>query len=125
MLCDSEDCTAADRRSRQHVCCVPLTSYAGCGMPNDITISYVLTCLRDMAVNKTYDRYCSIAFFDLIPNCVSVCLCVYLESQPVAAKLLEYNRANRTVAVLCNHQRAVPKNFSKQMENLQAKVCIY
>jgi len=47
---------------------------------------------------------------------------VYLASQPVAAKLLAYNRANRTVAVLCNHQRAVPKNFSKQMENLQAKV---
>jgi len=43
-------------------------------------------------------------------------------SQPVAAKLLSYNRANRTVAVLCNHQRAVPKNFDKQMENLQAKV---
>ena len=49
---------------------------------------------------------------------------VYLASQPVAAKLLAYNRANRTVAVLCNHQRAVPKNFSKQMENLQAKVTL-
>jgi len=48
--------------------------------------------------------------------------CLYTESQPVAAKLLAYNRANRTVAVLCNHQRAVPKNFDKQMENLQTKV---
>lgn len=38
------------------------------------------------------------------------------------AKLLSYNRANRAVAVLCNHQRAVPKNFSKQMENLQIKI---
>jgi len=47
---------------------------------------------------------------------------VCTESQPVAAKLLAYNRANRTVAVLCNHQRAVPKNFDKQMENLQSKV---
>jgi len=60
--------------------------------------------------------------------CMYVCVCVYFwftvstASQPVAAKLLAYNRANRTVAVLCNHQRAVPKNFSKQMENLQAKV---
>jgi len=49
---------------------------------------------------------------------------LYLAGQPVAAKLLAYNRANRTVAVLCNHQRAVPKNFDKQMENLQTKVCI-
>lgn len=40
----------------------------------------------------------------------------------VPAKLLSYNRANRAVAVLCNHQRAVPKNFSKQMENLQNKI---
>jgi DNA topoisomerase-1 len=40
----------------------------------------------------------------------------------VPAKLLAYNRANRAVAVLCNHQRAVPKNFGKQMENLQAKI---
>ncbi|XP_077552678.1 DNA topoisomerase 1-like [Haemaphysalis longicornis] len=37
-------------------------------------------------------------------------------------KLLTYNRANRAVAVLCNHQRAIPKNFDKQMENLQNKI---
>lgn len=46
----------------------------------------------------------------------------FLADEPVAAKLLTYNRANRAVAILCNHQRAVPKNFDKQMENLQAKV---
>ncbi|PVD20892.1 hypothetical protein C0Q70_19055 [Pomacea canaliculata] len=40
----------------------------------------------------------------------------------VAAKLLSYNRANRAVAVLCNHQRAVPKTFAKSMENLQNKI---
>ncbi|OWF56492.1 DNA topoisomerase I, mitochondrial-like [Mizuhopecten yessoensis] len=44
------------------------------------------------------------------------------EEDQVTAKLLSYNRANRAVAVLCNHQRAVPKNFSKQMENLQNKI---
>ncbi|CAH8603952.1 unnamed protein product [Dicrocoelium dendriticum] len=38
------------------------------------------------------------------------------------AKLLAYNRANRAVAVLCNHQRAVPKTFAKSMENLQKKI---
>lgn len=40
----------------------------------------------------------------------------------VAAKILSYNRANRAVAVLCNHQRAVPKTFAKSMENMQNKI---
>ncbi|NXU85650.1 TOP1M topoisomerase, partial [Xiphorhynchus elegans] len=40
----------------------------------------------------------------------------------VAGKLLSYNRANRAVAILCNHQRSVPKTFAKSMENLQAKI---
>merc|ERR1711962_598163 len=40
----------------------------------------------------------------------------------VTAKFLQYNRANRAVAILCNHQRAAPKTFDKQMENLQAKI---
>merc|ERR1711997_385326 len=40
----------------------------------------------------------------------------------VAAKMLSYNRANREVAVLCNHQRAVPKTFDKSMENLATKI---
>ena len=26
------------------------------------------------------------------------------------------------MAILCNHQRAVPKTFAKSMENLQAKI---
>uniref|UniRef100_A0A8C8HA83 DNA topoisomerase I n=1 Tax=Oncorhynchus tshawytscha TaxID=74940 RepID=A0A8C8HA83_ONCTS len=37
-------------------------------------------------------------------------------------KLLSYNRANRAVAILCNHQRAAPKTFEKSMQNLQDKV---
>ncbi|XP_065567351.1 DNA topoisomerase I, mitochondrial-like isoform X2 [Artemia franciscana] len=40
----------------------------------------------------------------------------------LAEKILAYNRANRAVAILCNHQRAVPKTFAKSMENLQAKI---
>ncbi|KAK3794730.1 hypothetical protein RRG08_014795 [Elysia crispata] len=40
----------------------------------------------------------------------------------IAAKMLSYNRANRAVAILCNHQRAVPKSFEKSMENLQNKI---
>lgn len=44
------------------------------------------------------------------------------EEDGVAAKILSYNRANRAVAILCNHQRAVPKTFEKSMENLQKKI---
>jgi DNA topoisomerase-1 len=40
----------------------------------------------------------------------------------VAEKILAYNRANREVAVLCNHQRAVPKSHGTQMERLGDKV---
>lgn len=36
--------------------------------------------------------------------------------------ILTYNRANRAVAILCNHQRAVPKTFAKSMENMQKKI---
>lgn len=40
----------------------------------------------------------------------------------VNAKVLSYNRANRAVAILCNHQRSVPKTFDKSMSNLQNKI---
>ena len=41
---------------------------------------------------------------------------------PMQAKLLSHNRANRDVAVLCNHRRADPKGFEKSMENIGAKI---
>jgi DNA topoisomerase I len=37
-------------------------------------------------------------------------------------KLVEYNRANREVAILCNHQRTVPKGFQEQFDKMQSKV---
>lgn len=40
----------------------------------------------------------------------------------IPEKLLSYNRANRAVAILCNHQRAVPKGHGKSMENLKEKI---
>ncbi|KAJ8729279.1 hypothetical protein PYW08_000860 [Mythimna loreyi] len=40
----------------------------------------------------------------------------------IPEKILAYNRANRAVAVLCNHQRAVPKGHSKSMEALKEKI---
>lgn len=44
------------------------------------------------------------------------------ESDNEQEKLLCYNKANRAVAILCNHQRALPKTFEQSMANLQAKV---
>ncbi len=35
---------------------------------------------------------------------------------------MAYNRANRKVAILCNHQRAPPKTHDKSMATLQAKI---
>ncbi|KAF9368866.1 DNA topoisomerase 1, partial [Podila verticillata] len=40
----------------------------------------------------------------------------------VAEKLLAYNRANREVAVLCNHQRAVSKGHAASMEKIEDKI---
>ncbi|XP_046879396.1 DNA topoisomerase I, mitochondrial isoform X2 [Hypomesus transpacificus] len=37
-------------------------------------------------------------------------------------KVLSYNRANRAVAILCNHQRAAPKTFEKSMQLLKDKM---
>ena len=45
-----------------------------------------------------------------------------LQEDNLAAKMLSYNRANRAVAILCNHQRAVPKTHDKAMENLDQKL---
>ncbi|PJF17683.1 hypothetical protein PSACC_02504 [Paramicrosporidium saccamoebae] len=36
--------------------------------------------------------------------------------------VLAYNRANREVAVLCNHQRAVPKTHQQSMQKLSDKI---
>merc|ERR1712223_1889108 len=44
------------------------------------------------------------------------------EDDNLAAKVLSYNRANRAVAVLCNHQRAVPKTHDKSMGTLREKI---
>ena len=41
---------------------------------------------------------------------------------PVSEKILAYNRANRQVAILCNHQRSVPKSHDDSMKRLQEKI---
>jgi len=44
------------------------------------------------------------------------------EEDNIPSKMLSYNRANRAVAILCNHQRAIPKTHDKSMANLQEKM---
>ncbi|PVU87995.1 hypothetical protein BB561_006085 [Smittium simulii] len=49
-----------------------------------------------------------------------------LEATPKGASipelLLSYNRANREVAILCNHQKAVTKSFDDQMHRMTDKI---
>eukprot|EP00051_Salpingoeca_urceolata_P028194 m.485539 g.485539 ORF g.485539 m.485539 type:complete len:798 (+) comp23870_c0_seq1:199-2592(+) len=40
----------------------------------------------------------------------------------IEEKMLAYNRANRQVAILCNHQRAPPKTFDQTMAKADEKV---
>ncbi|KAI9334492.1 hypothetical protein DFJ73DRAFT_36747 [Zopfochytrium polystomum] len=44
------------------------------------------------------------------------------ENATIQEKILAYNRANRQVAILCNHQRTVSKGHSAQMGKIQDKV---
>lgn len=37
-------------------------------------------------------------------------------------KLNAYNKANRWVAILCNHQRSAPKTHDQSMEKMRQKV---
>ena len=45
------------------------------------------------------------------------------EKGTVQEKLNAYNHANRMVAILCNHQRAVPKTHETSMSKMRDKVC--
>lgn len=44
------------------------------------------------------------------------------EAGTVQEKLNAYNHANRMVAILCNHQRAVPKSHEQSMGKMRDKV---
>ena len=44
------------------------------------------------------------------------------ETASVMEKLAAYNKANRMVAILCNHQRAAPKTHEQSMQKMKEKV---
>ena len=45
-----------------------------------------------------------------------------LSGATLQEKLNAYNKANRMVAILCNHQRAAPKTHEQSMEKMRYKV---
>lgn len=45
-----------------------------------------------------------------------------LENATLQEKLNAYNQANRMVAILCNHQRSVPKTHEQSMEKMRSRV---
>ncbi|KAL0575736.1 DNA topoisomerase 1 [Marasmius crinis-equi] len=45
-----------------------------------------------------------------------------LEGATLQEKLNSYNKANRLVAILCNHQRSVPKTHDQSMEKMRYKL---
>ncbi|RHY27951.1 hypothetical protein DYB32_006408 [Aphanomyces invadans] len=45
-----------------------------------------------------------------------------LEGDDVAVKVVAYNDANRKVAILCNHQRTVPKGFGSTVDKMSANL---
>jgi len=48
-----------------------------------------------------------------------------LKGASLQEKLNSYNNANRKVAILCNHQRSVPKTHEQSMEKMRYKVGLF
>jgi DNA topoisomerase-1 len=48
--------------------------------------------------------------------------CTLKETEDIDAKVAFYNEANKQVAILCNHQKTLSKNFNVQSEKLQAQL---
>jgi len=45
-----------------------------------------------------------------------------ITSQTIQEKLIHYNRCNRDVAILCNHQKAKPKGFDESLVKVDEKI---
>ncbi|KAG1474328.1 hypothetical protein G6F56_000419 [Rhizopus delemar] len=73
------------------------------------------TCMKGLSakVFRTYNA--SITFQEQLEKLTN-------SNESVADKMLSYNRANREVAVLCNHQKAANKNHGEQISKLEDRV---
>ena len=56
-----------------------------------------------------------------ILHALAAFLCL-LSHAAVEGKKAHYDRANKEVAILCNHQRSVPKGHQGQMAKMQEKL---
>jgi len=83
---------------------------------NTTILNQYLNSLMDGLTAKVFRTYNASHTLQIQLNKLTV------DEDPIQAKLLSYNRANRAVAVLCNHQRAVPKTHEKSMENINVKI---
>ena len=45
-----------------------------------------------------------------------------MKTDNIDEKVKFYEEANRQVAILCNHQKAVPKNFEERLEKAKEKL---
>uniref|UniRef100_A0A673M1M6 DNA topoisomerase n=1 Tax=Sinocyclocheilus rhinocerous TaxID=307959 RepID=A0A673M1M6_9TELE len=82
--------------------------------------------VEHITLHDTLDEQKCVVEFDFLgKDCILIVILRNVTAamkDNVAEKLLSYNRANRAVAILCNHQRAPPKAFEQSMANLQAKI---
>ncbi|KAG0742352.1 hypothetical protein G6F58_005853 [Rhizopus delemar] len=76
---------------------------------------YLNTCMKGLSakVFRTYNA--SITFQEQLEKLTN-------ENDSIPDKLLSYNRANREVAVLCNHQKAASKNHEQQISKMGDRI---
>lgn len=83
---------------------------------NTTTLNQYLNSLMDGLTAKVFRTYnASYVLQDQLNKLTE-------EEDAVSAKMLSYNRANREVAILCNHQRAIPKTHDQSMANMEEKI---
>lgn len=72
--------------------------------------------------NPGVSAFVAYRIFETLMNRYLSLIFIISESMTTEEKVLAYNSANRAVAILCNHQRTVPKTYFKSMKNLEKKV---
>jgi DNA topoisomerase I len=47
------------------------------------------------------------------------------DATTVTEKMIAYNKANKQVAILCNHQHSISKDYDNQINRINDKVIFY
>ncbi|GIX71504.1 DNA topoisomerase 1 [Caerostris extrusa] len=69
---------------------------------------------RTFNASKTLEKH-----LDLLTR---KCIEHFLDNMNLDEKIRAYHQANKEVAIMCNHRRAVPRGFARSMENLKSKI---